>query len=259
MGNVIEKNTLAQIEESQFRVVFCERFNERSGIWNFDRHNHKYMEILFFLKGNANIEISEKKLHVSLYNLVVYPAGVDHQEFLDPTKNQEVVCLWIDSTGFVFDNIIHVSDHKGRLEWLLLLIFEEWNRKDCLDGIIEHYIKVLFIQLIRAQDESFHSMTDLITHYITENFSSPITIKDLAELVYVSESYLIRRFRQKTGQTPIQYINSLRIEAAKRLLATKEMTIEDISQSVGYGSAKYFTRLFKKYLGVSPSDFRKSL
>ncbi len=77
--------------------------------------------------------------------------------------------------------------------------------------------------------------------------------------MYVSESYLIRKFKQKTGQTPTQYITSLRLEAAKRLLAKKDMPIEEISRNIGFESAKYFSRLFKKRHGVSPTDFRKFL
>ncbi len=259
MNNEIESRFLCQIEQSRFKVVFCEKFNERSDIWNLNRHHHKHMEIMFFLKGNANIEILEKKLQVSLYNLVVYPCGFDHQEFLDPTRHQEVICLWIESTNFVFDSIIHVSDNTGTLEWLLSMILEESKRKDCREEFIDHCIKILFTQLIRIRNDSFQSMADMVLHYINENSSLPITIKELADLVYVSESYLIRKFKQKTGQTPTQYITSLRLEAAKRLLAKKDMPIEEISRNIGFESAKYFSRLFKKRHGVSPTDFRKFL
>ena len=80
---------------------------------------------------------------------------------------------------------------------------------------------------------------------------------EAAQACHVSESWLYHAFPEHTGFTPLGFIIHLRLQEACRALATTERKLEDIAASVGYDDPFYFSRLFKKHLGVAPSDYRR--
>ena len=93
--------------------------------------------------------------------------------------------------------------------------------------------------------------------YIRDNYSCAITLEELAQVADMSPRYFCRAFAQITGKTPIAYLNYYRIEAAgERLLMTEE-SITDIGFSCGFNDASYFSKIFLKEKGVTPSQYRK--
>ena len=84
------------------------------------------------------------------------------------------------------------------------------------------------------------------------------SVQQLADMVYVSKSYLSRAFKQKTGLSLMEYLNSLRMEAAKALLAASNMNTDEIAYRTGYHSAKFFYRAFRAYTGMSTREYRKN-
>jgi transcriptional regulator GlxA family with amidase domain len=93
--------------------------------------------------------------------------------------------------------------------------------------------------------------------WLEKHLSSPIQLEQLAEHFALSPRNLIRRFKDATGQTPMQYLQELRIEKAKLLLETCEDAFEQITQQVGYEDDNSFRRLFKQRVGLAPSAYRK--
>lgn len=92
--------------------------------------------------------------------------------------------------------------------------------------------------------------------YIAQNYSQNIKINDLADYVGVNRSYLASSFKKATGYSPKEYLLSLRMERAKSLLETTDMTINGISNAIGYTDQLAFSRMFKRYAGVSPTVYR---
>ena len=70
---------------------------------------------------------------------------------------------------------------------------------------------------------------------------------------------LQRRFRQATGQTPLQYLNRKRIEAATDMLRASNLSVSDVAWQVGFGDVSYFTRLFRQHTGLTPARYRQSV
>ncbi len=90
------------------------------------------------------------------------------------------------------------------------------------------------------------------------SYSRDLTIRELAQSVYISEGYLRAIFKEKLGVSPKKYLTSIRISAAKQLLTQTTMTIEQIAQEVGVGDPLYFSQLFHQNVGRSPSEYRRS-
>lgn len=92
---------------------------------------------------------------------------------------------------------------------------------------------------------------------VIQDLQSPYSLEDLAHMSGYSKNYVIRLFRQETGQTPHAYINSMRIEMARRLLLNSEMSIEQIALSCGFGTYSNFYREFGRIEACSPMQYRQ--
>lgn len=99
---------------------------------------------------------------------------------------------------------------------------------------------------------------DAINRFIEERISEKITLEELAGLVHYHPHYFIRYFHSLLGETPVQYINRMKLERAKSLLLTTGMPMAEVARSVGL-ETHYFSLLFKKHTGFSPTIFRQNL
>ena len=100
----------------------------------------------------------------------------------------------------------------------------------------------------------------MIKDYISKNYSKEtLSVKDISSHVFLSASYVCTFFKNETGQTLNQYLTEYRMEKAKNLLADPRYKIADISSRVGYSDGNYFGKSFKKYTGLSPSEYREKL
>ncbi|WP_286316379.1 helix-turn-helix domain-containing protein, partial [Romboutsia ilealis] len=94
-------------------------------------------------------------------------------------------------------------------------------------------------------------------NYINLNLNSDLCVKDLADLFYVSPTYLSRLFKKEVKSSIVEYINTQRIKQSTYLLKDSNLPIHQISQMVGISDYNYFSRLFKKYMNKTPSQYRK--
>lgn len=111
------------------------------------------------------------------------------------------------------------------------------------------------IELIR---ESSHreSLSDKVKAYIAEHYSENVNRQELADLLFVSTDYLSRVFNKETGMQIPDYITRVRMEEAKRLLHTNA-TVSDIAICVGIDNYSYFSTVFKRYTGMTPTEYRR--
>lgn len=92
--------------------------------------------------------------------------------------------------------------------------------------------------------------------YIEANYSSDLSLKDVADHVYLSPNYFSQIFKQETGSTFVEYLTHHRIQKAKELLLQIDYSVSEVSRTVGYPDPRYFSRVFKAVVGVSPSNFK---
>ena len=92
--------------------------------------------------------------------------------------------------------------------------------------------------------------------YINDRYAEHITMEELCTVSGVSKQYLCLLFRQNLSTPPMEYIAKRRIQAAKELLTGSDKTIEEIAEDTGFCGSSYFCKLFKRYEGITPSQFR---
>ncbi|WP_342533737.1 AraC family transcriptional regulator [Lysinibacillus sp. FSL K6-0057] len=127
-------------------------------------------------------------------------------------------------------------------------------------------VKSLFYQLLNeifmqldqdSVDIQKLNVSSQIKAYLEQNYAKPLTLESIAKALRYSPSHLSIQFKQQIGYSPIEYLIQLRIEKASILLEKTNASLRDIAMGVGYSDVYYFSRLFKKRVGVSPTKFRQ--
>ena len=104
-----------------------------------------------------------------------------------------------------------------------------------------------------------HSVIEKIRHYFGEHMAEGLNCEDLAEYVMLNPVYLNRIFKKETGKSFSEFLQNERLNRAKLLLKNQNLTVADVALDVGYTSFSYFSRMFRKFTGVSPNQYRKML
>jgi len=134
--------------------------------------------------------------------------------------------------------------HNAKSVEEILTAKEKMIREFC--NAIHHY-----------KDEKYSFLVQSALYFFDHQYYKDIKLKELADELNVSLNHLISVFRKETGITPNSYLQKSRMKQASILLSSTDMTMQEISSSVGISDANYFIKVFKKHYGVTPSSFRK--
>lgn len=157
----------------------------------------------------------------------------------------------------------YVLSHAAPLLTSLSRMEQEWNQPGAMAKL---QVKSLFYQLIcelmeQLQQQRLEQVSpDMVlqaARYMDEHYAEPISADTLAALLNCSSRTMQRMFKKRLALGPIDYLMQIRIEKAKELLCRTNAGLKDISAAVGYVDSYYFSRLFKRYTGVSPSTYRE--
>lgn len=121
-----------------------------------------------------------------------------------------------------------------------------------LQKIVEAFTDTMFYSADRSGSEPVRRAIGYIARHYTQN----ISVRDVAAYVGLSPNYFAQKFRSHTGCTLREYVNQLRVEESKRLLAASGMGLADIAVAMGFNDQSYFTKVFHKYTGLTPAQFR---
>lgn len=133
------------------------------------------------------------------------------------------------------------------------------NRDLMMNSILYEYLYNLSITFPKtdiSQSEKHISYIEEALKYIESNYSEQISINKIAKWLNLDRSYMYRLFKSITGISPQEYLLDFRIRKACDLLKNTDLTITNISRSVGYDDSLYFSRLFKNKKGKTPSEYR---
>lgn len=112
-------------------------------------------------------------------------------------------------------------------------------------------------QSISAQAHQVRERLERVIEFMRQNLGNPIRLEELAQLACMSPNRFGDAFRDNFGCPPVDYFNRMRIQKACQLLTKNDRRVQDIAREVGYEDQYYFSRTFKRYLGMSPLQFRK--
>lgn len=139
-------------------------------------------------------------------------------------------------------------------------LYQELGQCETLDELQAFTLDVFqqIINYVTSNASGKNSRVEYICTYIHENYHQDINLNDLAESAGISVSHMRRIFSEETGTNILYYINSLRINKSKELLQNTNLSISEIASKVGYFNNQSFNRFFKKYEGITPSEYRNA-
>ncbi|WP_010276345.1 helix-turn-helix transcriptional regulator [Paenibacillus senegalensis] len=135
--------------------------------------------------------------------------------------------------------------------------------QDCITT--EHYRTVLIqfisssVRTVKVKREEQYDIIEFVMNYLENHYEEDISLEMLADKLNMSATYLSGYIKEKTGHNFTEHLNRLRIRTAKELLEKPELTIKEISERLGYSNSTSFIRMFKRWTGVPPGDYRKTL
>lgn len=125
---------------------------------------------------------------------------------------------------------------------------------------LKNYYRQFFLNISNIlKEQSVYATSDVTTKikiYMTRNYQKDLNQEFIASLFYLNRSYLSHLFKMKTGQKFVDYLNLIRIEKSKELLLKSDRKMYQIAKAVGYDNVKYYFRVFKKYEGMTPEQYR---
>ena len=117
-------------------------------------------------------------------------------------------------------------------------------------------VENIIAQVNSYRDYKAGGLTKRAKEYIKANYSKSITLEDVAREISISPQYLSKLFKEETGENFIDYLTGIRIRIAKSLLEGEDMSIKEICYSIGYSDPNYFSRIFKKIVGTTPTEYK---
>ena len=230
-------------------------------------------QLLYIYEGKAHFYFDGVERIVNKGEMVLF-RPYDHQSYFYFPKDK-CQSYWVHFTGSEVDKIldyyqlpnkenIFYSSTSPEYKWLFEQMIRELqlcraNYQELLTMALRH-IFLLINRYLKESKKSGISAYNEIEHairYFNEHYKEDINIEEYAKSLHMSACWFNRRFKQVTKVTPLQYIISIRIANAKTLLETKDYNVAETAREVGFSNPLYFTRLFTKNTGVSPSEYKK--
>lgn len=248
------------------------------GDWHSTMHSHYFTELFYVVSGKGSFMVEDEIFSVKESDLVIINPNIVHTEKSYNENPLEYIVLGVDGIAFNFNmestatqySVFNFHENKKEIViFLMSLLREVEDKKPNYELICQNLLEVLLIMIMRNADYKL-SITDVVMskkiskecskvkRYLDSKYAEDITLDKLAEITHMSKYYIIHAFTKYSGVSPINYLINKRIEESKNLLENTDHSIAQIASSIGFSSQSYFSQAFKKSMGISPNEYRKS-
>lgn len=235
-----------------------------------------YGSLHFVLYGSGTLIVDGEKISLSKGDVFLLYANREYEYY--PSSNDPWSYIWLDlycnDAEALFGPLgltpqkpyAHITDLSSVMG-LLKALYESFDASQTQDIVCAGYFLLLLSELYKNASRKKPTGENLsvkqrhvrnIVTYINNNFRLPLTTHDIAAQNHISVSRMMVLFAEKVGMSPIAYLNCYRVSTACELLRKSDSTIGEIANAVGVEDRLYFSRLFKKWKGMSPREYRAS-
>lgn len=225
--------------------------------------------MMYVYSGYANYLIDGSMKRIPAGNIVLYrPDNPQEMRYL---ASELPVVYWVHFTGYEASSLlsdcsmaddsikvfnIGINDEIPRYFLKLIALLKESAPSICLNAELMQIFSSIAKRLLPVRKNNPPLNISKAVQALKENISSDFTCKELALMCNLSESHFMHSFKKWAGVSPKLFQLNLRMDYARELLFLTQLPVGEIASRVGYENPLYFSRLFKKYNGVSPSEYR---
>ena len=226
-----------------------------------DNNNQTLFE--YVLDGQGEIVINKTKYPLIKGDVFVLRKNTRHD--YRSNKNNPLKKIWVSFESSYLEKMLEDYNIKSGvyhadLENLFLALYDiaksqtsPQNKLFPIADNIHQIITTLSRKILLSMDDDFSS----IKNEILSSVYGCLSIDSIAAKLYMSKSNVIRIFKKRTGVTPYSFLLNEKLNVAKTLLSSTDITIKNISELLGFSDEHYFSRLFKEKIGKSPTKYRK--
>ena len=225
-------------------------------------------QIMFTTGGNGILKVNGSVYRQTAGVCVYLPPAVPHEYY---PENGDWQTSWVVFRGSVLPEIMKAMGFSGvlssrpinteRLSHIFSALFalggDYTNAEKCSQILYELILETRRLIVRSDITGSDGDPVRMAIEYIESEFRRDISLSEIAAAAGLSEQHFCRVFRKSTGMTPIEYIAKKRISEAKTMLRDTDMQVSEIGARIGYPSRSYFTFVFRRYEGYSPTEYRK--
>lgn len=239
---------------------------------NLRLHWHEQTELLFIEKGNCTIRCDDKNYDVGKGDLVIINPNELHsyngynthtclifypEFFSDVIFERYILKNYIPGDKIISEYISSIANEYKNPTFISNMIIKA-KSYELMAYLIKNYTRtqisnVEYDRLI-SKRRKINNILDYIECHLHENIST----SDIAKEFFISETYLCRLFNAELGISPLNHINNMRIQESMVLLKTTNESVSTIAMHLGFSSINYFSRIFKKFTGLTPQEYRKN-
>ncbi len=228
------------------------------------------------INGQGWFKIAGHEYKIKSNQYFIIPSGVAH--VYGANNNDPWTIYWIHFKGKIAQNYVpdsydpinvstnlksRISDRIDLFEEIFRTLLSGYSKENIcyVSSLFHYYLGTLrYINQYRdaKNDQSENNnIIEAAIHFMKENIENHITLKDISDYLGYSTSHYSMLFKRKTGHSPVNYLNLLKIQHACQLLDETNMKVNQICYKIGIDDAYYFSRLFNKTMGMSPKEYRE--
>lgn len=230
--------------------------------------------LIYCVEGAGWYEVEGERFLVTANHFFVLPAGKPHTYGADESNPWTI--YWVHFSGLhatIYSaGALHPQEIKPNMrsrinyrnqifEEIFNTLYNGYSRESLryVSSLLHYYLASMrYINFYRQTDKNTanDSMVAAAIHYMKENIEKHLTLDDLAKYTGYSLTHFSSLFKRQTGESPLTYFNRLKIEVSCQMLNETDMHINQICHKVGISDCYYFSRLFRRIIGVSPRTYR---
>jgi AraC-like DNA-binding protein/mannose-6-phosphate isomerase-like protein (cupin superfamily) len=235
-------------------------------------HKHRNVEIIMGLSGEGTVwsdmkphSVSENKIVVINPNRIHYVTSENiFKYYCVQIDTDYLFSLGIDTDEVFFEEEVNCTE----LSSIISRIYNEWeNENELRNVMLKSLLDTFSVMLFRSyritdtsggkESRTLKKVKSSIS-YIKSNYSRDLTLEEIASVAGLSRYHFCREFKKATDLTPIEYINRVRCERAKALLESRAYSVSEISTMCGFATSAHFSKIFKRFFLVYPSEYIKN-
>lgn len=254
--------------------IYTKFYQEKGTNYNFSGEKHSYWELTYVDKGELLTTIDGVSYHLKQGDLIFYAPMQFHTQSTFEKISSSYLTINFKMNFNHADLLCNkIFSLKRDSYFIVTKLIEELSNDNLYSNDLSLcYLKELIIQMLRLDNSHFHSkptthmqqtyenelLNDILL-YIDNNIYEKISVSTLCEHFCISTSMLHSLFRKNMNNTAKNYINELKLSKSKELIRNSTHTLSEISEMLGFSSIHYFSKKFKSYFNISPTEYSKSI